>query len=776
MKRISLVFLFALFTQILMAQFTVSGSVFNDPNAGTVDNSASGFRLPTGPLVVVLINNATNKIVRTSSVTPTPTHGTFSMTSIAAGTYYALIITSNADLTVGHDVPPIILETNWTFTGESIDATGTPDLIVNGRTAPFTLGPGLTTIKFGIQERAFADNKKNVLFDKTSSVAVALSVDLTADFTKGGSSILSASDNNGGTITSYTINVLPKYGSLYLGSTEVTSLTQVEALDAIQVASLKYKPTASALKHEMDYFTYYVTDNANTKSNNATYTIPFALLDSDGDGVVDNIGSGSVNNVGNFQVNNGDVDSDNDGISDLNECGYNNPSNLVTAYYENRFDFIKPSNFGLSIQYRAGINLTLDISSVYGKPSGSIIINVTNANTHPDHDDFFVNDSTGPTQWAITGTLGVYAALEQGQHYFSYDTRSITSLKTSTLKYLMSQSAVIASQPNWSRGNDGYTWWLNNNNPVTDPISLGNLGLGLISPDPKYFQFAATSNNLNEWSTYFVRILPECDTDNDGIPNRLDLDSDNDGCLDALEGSANYTSMNLVTAGGTVTRGVGSSAANQNLCGGPACVNSVGVPSIGYQSDVSAYDASELSPSCGTVLPLTLTDFKGFKTQDGVYLKWSTKMEINTSGFVIEHSNDGLEWKDLSFVNAKNKSTINEYDYLDKYPTIGVNFYRIKIVDKDGTFKHTKVIEIIYIDEHSISVYPNPVSTKVIVTGIADNDNIQLTDASGKILKLYSNYKGKTLSVDMSQFATGLYILMIKNNNGLNVSKKIMKQ
>ena len=30
-------------------------------------------------------------------------------------------------------------------------------------------------------------------------------------------------------------------------------------------------------------------------------------------------------------------------------------------------------------------------------------------------------------------------------------------------------------------------------------------------------------------------IFPSCDTDNDGIPNRLDLDSDNDGCFDVVE-------------------------------------------------------------------------------------------------------------------------------------------------------------------------------------------------------------------------------------------------
>ncbi|KQS89152.1 Ig-like domain-containing protein [Chryseobacterium sp. Leaf394] len=57
------------------------------------------------------------------------------------------------------------------------------------------------------------------------------------------------------------------------------------------------------------------------------------------------------------------------------------------------------------------------------------------------------------------------------------------------------------------------------------------------------------------------------DTDGDGIPNYLDLDSDNDGCLDAIEGGATIASSQLTTAGGTVTVGTGSSAANANLPG-----------------------------------------------------------------------------------------------------------------------------------------------------------------------------------------------------------------
>lgn len=61
--------------------------------------------------------------------------------------------------------------------------------------------------------------------------------------------------------------------------------------------------------------------------------------------------------------------------------------------------------------------------------------------------------------------------------------------------------------------------------------------MAITYPEPKYFEIASTSNNLREWATYFISIIHECDYDMDGIPNRLDLDSDNDGCLDILEGS-----------------------------------------------------------------------------------------------------------------------------------------------------------------------------------------------------------------------------------------------
>lgn len=184
----------------------------------------------------------------------------------------------------------------------------------------------------------------------------------------------------------------------------MTDISQVASLTPAQILTLAYSPDATkgVLSHEQDYFTYYVTDNAGARSDNATYVIRFQLLDSDGDTIADR----------------DDLDDDNDGITDEEECELNAFSNLVTAYLGGDFRFIRPSHLGLPTGYDTGINISADVSSLFGSPSGAVVVTITNGNTHPTADEFFVNDETGPTQWTISGTLGAYTVITHDQEFF----------------------------------------------------------------------------------------------------------------------------------------------------------------------------------------------------------------------------------------------------------------------------------------------------------------------------------------------------------------------
>jgi hypothetical protein len=139
----------------------------------------------------------------------------------------------------------------------------------------------------------------------------------------------------------------------------------------------------------------------------------------------------------------------------------------------------------------------------------------------------------------------------------------------------------------------------------------------------------------------------EKDTDGDGVDDYLDLDSDNDGCLDAIEGGAAITSSQLVAATGTVSVGTGSTANNQNLGN---TVNANGVPTVvnGGQSAGDSANATVNSCFCyrpattvGSSLPtnygITALGRAGLGNGNWPMVRngaW-TALEAKTKGFVI---------------------------------------------------------------------------------------------------------------------------------------------
>jgi len=128
-----------------------------------------------------------------------------------------------------------------------------------------------------------------------------------------------------------------------------------------------------------------------------------------------------------------------------------------------------------------------------------------------------------------------------------------------------------------------------------------NLPVGVPTSGDLKFGFVGGAASSDDFSIGNVIVNACQDTDGDGIPDFMDLDSDNDGCLDAIEGSANFVAADLATAGGTVTVGIGSTALNQNLCGNGLCVDANGIPTVAGTGQGAGSSQNPLISSCQVV-------------------------------------------------------------------------------------------------------------------------------------------------------------------------------
>ena len=172
---------------------------------------------------------------------------------------------------------------------------------------------------------------------------------------------------------------------------------------------------------------------------------------------------------------------------------------------------------------------------------------------------------------------------------------------------------------------------------------------------------------------------------------------------------------------------------------------------------------------CGLPLPIKLTELKGSYNSGVAHLTWSTLQESNSSHFEIGHSTDGINFSYIGKVNAAGVSS-KEIPYLfnDLKATAGLNYYRLKMVDKDARFEYSNVVSLnVTIKGISITgYYPNPFTDKVnisISSETLEKANIRLVDNTGKILSTQSVIVNKGVNnFILGNLGRGLYIVEIQ--------------
>jgi hypothetical protein len=179
----------------------------------------------------------------------------------------------------------------------------------------------------------------------------------------------------------------------------------------------------------------------------------------------------------------------------------------------------------------------------------------------------------------------------------------------------------------------------------------------------------------------------------------------------------------------------------------------------------------------GSILPLQLTSFiAALRSNNDVQLNWETADELNVKNIEIQRSTNAINFNTIAMVNAQNRLQ-NNYTFTDKIYGDAFFYYRLKIVDNDGSFKYSKLQSVKNkILKNSAYILENPVKDNITLVNLSlKKCMLSLLNANGVEVsrKTYNNISSTQL--DISTLSSGLYFLKIVSPES-NETLKFIKQ
>ncbi len=179
-----------------------------------------------------------------------------------------------------------------------------------------------------------------------------------------------------------------------------------------------------------------------------------------------------------------------------------------------------------------------------------------------------------------------------------------------------------------------------------------------------------------------------------------------------------------------------------------------------------------------SALPVTLTSFKATKEGQIALLNWATTAENNSERFDLERSQNGKVWEVIGTLASHGESAVlRNYSLSDQKPLTGQNLYRLKMIDRDGTFANSRIESLIF-NTGNLSVYPNPVTgsenIQLSVEDWSKVKSVRVVNQAGKVV--FESQNALSAGINAQNLTSGLYVIQITRTNGTVSSSKIIKK
>ncbi len=168
------------------------------------------------------------------------------------------------------------------------------------------------------------------------------------------------------------------------------------------------------------------------------------------------------------------------------------------------------------------------------------------------------------------------------------------------------------------------------------------------------------------------------------------------------------------------------------------------------------------------------TNLQALLQQDDVAVQWTVNDEYNIHGYTIERSTDNRHFTSMDNRLSKGNSLAPvSYEWIDRSPSPGIYYYRIKSESNNGVILYSEVVSVKILNSRKgMYVFPNPVSDNHIrlqLNGMpAGPYQVQLSNNAGQqVFATIIHHAGGNATHSMQppfELSNGVYTLTITNH------------
>lgn len=181
-------------------------------------------------------------------------------------------------------------------------------------------------------------------------------------------------------------------------------------------------------------------------------------------------------------------------------------------------------------------------------------------------------------------------------------------------------------------------------------------------------------------------------------------------------------------------------------------------------SNTASHFFDEFSPfivtRTGTILPVNLRSIAASLQANKALISWNVSNEESLLKYEVEKSTDRVNFSYVGTVAATQNPS---YNFTDPAMITAVTYYRLKIIGLNGDIKYSQVVVVRPGNQAGISIYPNPVTDALNISGLKNNAVIRISTMTGQLM-IEQKTNAQFINISVEKLRAGSYLLEVFND------------